>query len=147
KIEVQTALDFLRGILVLFGPSPLATPIRKSIAPTTLLSFLFGVSTMPKREHFEQCLSAFLAIGLAFLSTATALAENTAQVATYQQANGPHYFAMSVSLPEPVEAGTPEVVMLVDTSASQAGLYREDAIAAAKSALAALPTDARVQFL
>lgn len=101
---------------------------------------------MPKREHFEQCLSAFLAIGLAVLMVAPAAAEDATRVATYQQAAGPRYFAMSVSLDEKPEASPSEVVVMVDTSASQAGIYRTDSIATAKALMAALPSDCRVQL-
>ncbi|MFN3152005.1 hypothetical protein [Bremerella sp.] len=101
---------------------------------------------MPKREHFEQCLSAFLAIGLAVLMVAPAVAGDATRVATYQQAAGPRYFAMSVSLDDKPEASPSEVVVMVDTSASQAGLYRTDSIATAKALMAALPSDSRVQL-
>ncbi|QDU76576.1 hypothetical protein Pan97_36280 [Bremerella volcania] len=101
---------------------------------------------MPKREHFEQCLSAFLAIGLAVLMVAPAAAGDATRVATYQQAAGPRYFAMSVSLDEKPEASPSEVVVMVDTSASQAGIYRTDSIAAAKAMMTSLPTDTRVQL-
>lgn len=101
---------------------------------------------MPKREHFEQCLSAFLAIGLAVLMVAPVMADDATFVATYQQAAGPRYFAMSVSLDEKSEASPSEVVVMVDTSASQAGIYRTDAIATAKALMASLPEDCRVQL-
>lgn len=101
---------------------------------------------MPKREHFEQCLSAFLAIGLAVLMVAPATAGDATRVATYQQTAGPRYFAMSVSLDEKPEASPSEVVVVVDTSASQAGVYRTDSIATAKSLMASLPSDSRVQL-
>jgi len=101
---------------------------------------------MPKREHFEQCLSAFLAIGLAVLMVAPAMADDATRVATYQQAAGPRYFAMSVSLDEKPQASPSEVVVMVDTSASQAGVYRTDSIATAKALMAALPSDTRVQL-
>ncbi|PQO27549.1 hypothetical protein C5Y96_18650 [Blastopirellula marina] len=101
---------------------------------------------MPKREHFEQCLSAFLAIGLAVLMVAPAAAGDATRVATYQQTAGPRYFAMSVSLDEKPEASPSEVVVVVDTSASQAGVYRTDSIATAKALMASLPSDSRVQL-
>ncbi len=101
---------------------------------------------MPKREHFEQCLSAFLAIGLAVLWVAPTMAEDATRVTTYQQAAGPRYFAMSVSLEEKPEAKPSEVVVMVDTSASQAGIFRTDSIASAKALMKALPSDCRVQL-
>ncbi|PQO42136.1 hypothetical protein [Blastopirellula marina] len=102
---------------------------------------------MPKREHFEQCLSAFLAIGLTFALMAPAWAADAPKVATYQQAAGPRYFAMSVSLDNRPAAAPSEVVVLVDTSASQAAAYRDDSLATAKAILAALPSDSKVQLL
>ncbi|RCS54678.1 hypothetical protein DTL42_05995 [Bremerella cremea] len=102
---------------------------------------------MPKREHFEQCLSAFLAIGLTFALMAPAMAADATKVATYQQAAGPRYFAMSVSLDEKPVPTPSEVVVLIDTSASQAAAYRQDSIATAKAILKALPSDSRVQVL
>ncbi|PQO29552.1 hypothetical protein DTL21_26235 [Bremerella cremea] len=102
---------------------------------------------MPKREHFEQCLSAFLAIGLTFALMAPATAADAPKVATYQQAAGPRYFAMSVSLDEEPVATPSEVVVLIDTSASQAAAFRNDSIATAKAILKALPADCQVQVL
>ncbi|MEW4456229.1 hypothetical protein AB1L30_26425 [Bremerella sp. JC817] len=101
---------------------------------------------MPKREHFEQCLSAFLAIGLAVLMVAPAVAGDAPRATTYQQAAGPRYFALSLSLNEKPEALPSEIVVMVDTSASQAGPYRTDSIEAAKAMMAALPADNRVQL-
>jgi len=103
---------------------------------------------MPKREHFKQCLSAFLAIGLTTMLCAPSVAEDTTKVASFDQASGARYFAMSISLdPERFASKSTEVVLLVDTSASQMSVYRTDSIATVNEVVKNLPADTKVQIV
>ncbi len=68
------------------------------------------------------------------------------EVATYEDAGGEAYLAISVKLPQ---LQTPETarrdhLLLVDTSASQVGEHRQQALAVAKSFVDSLPADHRV---
>jgi hypothetical protein len=67
---------------------------------------------------------------------------------TYEQGEGQSFFAISLS-PDGVPMVSPpgEVVLLVDTSASQAGVYRETALAALETCLGKLHPSARVKVV
>ncbi len=67
---------------------------------------------------------------------------------TYVAADGTSYFALSLSSNEKLPTtGARDVVVLVDTSASQAGRIRERSLEALDSLLAGLGSDDRVQIL
>ena len=73
------------------------------------------------------------------------------RLATFSTAGGEHYFALSYGLKPGTVAAQPaaprDVVVLVDTSASQTGAFRDDSLAAVQSLLSTLlPTD-RVKLL
>lgn len=78
-------------------------------------------------------------------------ATGPADVRTYQTEAGTSFYAASLSLDaataKAANTGAREVVLLVDTSASQTGMFRETALSAVKACLAQLqPTD-RVQII
>ncbi len=78
-------------------------------------------------------------------------ATGPANVRTYQTEAGTSFYAASLSLDaataQAANSGPREVVLLVDTSASQTGMFRETALSAVKACLAQLqPTD-RVQII
>ncbi|MEX1040866.1 MAG: hypothetical protein WDZ51_09565 [Pirellulaceae bacterium] len=101
---------------------------------------------MPRRNRFEQCLSALLAVGMVLGTTTFAHAEPASRLATYEQEAGDTHFALSVKLDPtsiPASKGS-EVIFLMDTSASQSGIYRDDSLAALKAALSALPPTTKV---
>lgn len=101
---------------------------------------------MPRRNRLEQCLSAMLAVGMVLGTTAIVHAEPTSRLATYEQEAGDTHFALSVKLdPSAVPASKgAEVIFLMDTSASQTGIFRDDSLSALKSALSALPPTTKV---
>ena len=74
--------------------------------------------------------------------------EKSPQLSTYKSASGEVYFALSVnpSGSAPVHPAH-DVVVLVDTSASQTGVYRDDALAAAKQLMAGLDARDRVEIM
>jgi len=80
-------------------------------------------------------------------NAAPPLGSEAAQIATYQKAAGDNYFALSLRPTEVPDApGKSEIVVLFDTSASQTGLYREDALVALKAFVASLGEDQRVKL-
>jgi hypothetical protein len=101
---------------------------------------------MPRRNRLEQCLSALLVLGMVVGTSGLANAEPSSRLAKFDQEAGEIHFALSVKLdPASVPvAQRAEVGFLIDTSASQAGIYREDSFAALQSALSTLPPATRV---
>ncbi|WP_186767784.1 vWA domain-containing protein [Blastopirellula retiformator] len=92
-----------------------------------------------------RCVLASLAIMLGSSVASLATAEE-AKLATYEATGGPTYFAMSIS-PGQLKAAPGEVVILVDTSASQTGIYREDSLKTLKALLASLSPETRVKVM
>ncbi|MFI4875874.1 MAG: hypothetical protein ACIALR_11070 [Blastopirellula sp. JB062] len=93
-----------------------------------------------------RCVLASLAILLGSSLAGHAMAEE-AKLATYEATGGQTYFAMSVSPGENLKAVPGEVVIIVDTSASQTGIYREDSLKALKALLASLSPQTRVKVM
>jgi len=74
--------------------------------------------------------------------------EASARMITYQQADGQRFFA--VSLRPPANLPAPErrdILVLFDTSASQTGVYRDDALAALRTLLGQLGPNDRVKLM
>jgi tetratricopeptide (TPR) repeat protein len=73
----------------------------------------------------------------------------SAELSTYQRDDGQTFFALSLSPPSDSATGnrSHDVVILFDTSASQAGMYRETALAALEACIAKLGAEDRVQLL
>jgi hypothetical protein len=80
--------------------------------------------------------------------SATVAGEPAARLATYEKASGEKFFALSLA---PVEGKEPaqavEVVLLVDTSASQAGRFRDDTIAALREMIIQFPATFKVKLI
>ena len=75
-------------------------------------------------------------------------AAEPAKLSTFDKPNGEIVFALSLSPTEKLPpAESHDVVILFDTSASQTGLYREDAIEALQTVLAQLSPSERVRLL
>ena len=75
------------------------------------------------------------------------MAGSPATMMTFNDVDGSRYFALSVQPTDPVpSAESRDVLILVDTSASQVGLYREDSIEAVESVLRSLSPNDRVQI-
>ncbi|MDI9445122.1 MAG: hypothetical protein QM844_13230, partial [Planctomycetota bacterium] len=70
-----------------------------------------------------------------------------ARLETFTHADGSTYFALSLSAGPAELAEASDVVVLFDTSASQAGEYRADALASLKALLAGLKAEDRVQLI
>ncbi|HMC11775.1 MAG TPA: hypothetical protein VKH44_10810, partial [Pirellulaceae bacterium] len=89
-----------------------------------------------------------LALALTLGLSASALAESAgARLGTYEK-SGQGFFALSLMPQEKADAAQKnEVVILVDTSASQAGRYRSEEMEALQSMLASLSPDDRVQLM
>jgi uncharacterized protein with von Willebrand factor type A (vWA) domain len=90
------------------------------------------------------------ALALSFAtSPAVALADPAAaELNTYQREDGQTFFALSLTLPADAATSRPsDIVILFDTSASQAGAYRETALAAVEACLAKLRPQDRVQIV
>jgi hypothetical protein len=104
---------------------------------------------MSKRSHY--LLPSFLVLG-GLLTSAGWSADPPAdaygsRLATYDQAAGESYFALSVTpaqrvAPAPVQ----DVVILADTSASQAGLFRADSLLAVRTLIDRLDPQDRVKL-
>ncbi|MCC9609603.1 hypothetical protein LOC68_04390 [Blastopirellula sp. JC732] len=92
-----------------------------------------------------RCVLASLAILLGSSVAASAMAEE-AKLATYEATGGQTYFAMSIS-PGELKTVPGEVVVIVDTSASQTGIYREDSLKTLKALLASLSPNTRVKVM
>ncbi|WP_158265038.1 hypothetical protein [Blastopirellula marina] len=93
-----------------------------------------------------RCVLASLAILLGSSVAYQANAEE-AKLATYEATGGQTYFAMSISPDENLKAAPGEVVIIVDTSASQTGIYREDSLKTLKALLASLSPQTRVKVM
>jgi hypothetical protein len=87
---------------------------------------------------------------IATLTTAAIAAgdEAVGRLATYEKAPGESYFALSVMPKVAAQPATAkEVVVLFDTSASQAGTFRDDALVALDALLKGLGPDDRVKLM
>jgi Mg-chelatase subunit ChlD len=91
-------------------------------------------------------MTARLALVIGFLSSASAQTA-TSRLATYSK-DGQTYFALSLLAQAPADATQKnEVVVLVDTSASQAGRFRIEQLKTVQAMLASLTPDDRVQLM
>ncbi len=79
---------------------------------------------------------------------AASAAEPTARLATYEKASGEKFFALSLApVTAPAVADKTELVLLVDTSASQAGRFRDDSLTAVRELLSTLPANTTVKLM
>jgi hypothetical protein len=104
---------------------------------------------MSKRNHLW-----VLAVPLVMLATTlVAMADlaggsNPSELATFDSPTGETFFALSLhpTVAAPAQAGH-DIVVLFDTSASQTGAYRDDALTAVRSMLSRLGPDDRVKLM
>jgi tetratricopeptide (TPR) repeat protein len=91
---------------------------------------------------------AAIALGVLALPALSIAESAEGTLKTFQREDGKSYFAMSLTPPSDVaKSESCDVIILFDTSASQAGPYRDTALAAVEACVAKLkPTD-RVQVL
>ena len=114
---------------------------------------------MRKRPSFEFGVSTYLAIALFSFATLASthaadrvskdsVSTNTAKMATYDKASGEHFFALSLSLDDSIAKHSPtEVILLIDTSASQVGIYRDDTFATVEAFLKTIGSDTQVKIV
>jgi len=106
---------------------------------------------MSKRSQFALALSPALALAIAACAAAAPPAGasvEAARLATYETPTGETYFALSLMPKVAVDVSQPrDVVILFDTSASQAGPYRADALTALNSMLKSLSPNDRVMLM
>ena len=82
---------------------------------------------------------------LASAVSIAAAGDSPATMMTFDDVNGSRFYALSVKPTESVQgAPSRDVLILVDTSASQVGAYREDSIAAVESMLQGMSKNDRV---
>ena len=103
-----------------------------------------GVRVMSKRIR--------VALGVAVLLGGTtgwawSASPSAATLTTFEDVDGQRYFALSVQPTAPLPAaGSRDVLILVDTSASQTGAYRSDSLEALQTVLHGLRPEDRVQL-
>src|SRR5262245_5574804 len=69
------------------------------------------------------------------------------RMATFETSTGETYFALSLSPSDTAPAAHRDIVILVDTSASQTGLFRDDSFTALRALLNKLSDSDRVQIM
>src|SRR5688572_12833200 len=89
---------------------------------------------------------AALALAAGWLATPV-LAGEGARFETFVADDGQHYFTLSVQGEAKAQSEPRDVVVVVDTSASQAGFYRDTALAAVESCIAQLQSGDRVRLV
>lgn len=87
---------------------------------------------------------AFAAFGVA---GASAFGAEAARLATFEKGSGESYFALSLTPDLKGEGQTNEIVILFDTSASQNGAFREDALVTLQHILKGLDKNDRVKLV
>lgn len=81
------------------------------------------------------------------VTTSTWSADQAANLMTYQGPSGERFFALSLTANSPLpQAAGRDLVVLVDTSASQTGAYREDSLLALKTLAAHLQPQDRIRI-
>ncbi len=103
----------------------------------------FALSHARPLHTWCQALCTCFIVTLLLVSMAAA---DSARLATFEH-QGQTFFALSVTAAlEDVPTGPSEIVILVDTSASQTGVYREDSIESLRALLAGLSADDHVRI-
>ena len=98
---------------------------------------------MSKRNRCTLVVPLLIAIACPLLVGA-----ETGKLITYDNSSGESYFALSLTPPPaPQATQSRDILVLFDTSASQTGAYRDDAINALKSFLANLEDTHRVKLM
>ena len=102
---------------------------------------------MSKRSLLSVVTASLMAYSLlVFPSLAIGQDKQDSQIVTFEKATGGTFYALSLKPNVPVkdDRGT-DVLVLFDTSASQTGLYRDDAMESLKSMLSSFGEDVRVK--
>lgn len=96
---------------------------------------------MSKRSQFLLTCLFFVAV------SGTALADHASRLATYDKTSGEVFFALSLQPKVKVPDVASEIVVLLDTSASQQGAFRDDSLLALESFLDGLPRRHQVKLM
>jgi len=104
---------------------------------------------MLKRSSLLRVISPILTCLLAIGSSGLLVyADDASRLATYDNAAGDTFFALSLTAGSDVPtAASNDVVILFDTSASQTGLYRDDALPSLTTILSSLGETDRVHLV
>ncbi len=92
-------------------------------------------------------LSTLLAVALSAATQNQALGREAARLDGFTQPDGTNFFALELKPSVSADNGPREVVILVDTSASQTGDYRDKSLAALQAALKDLSPQDRVKLV
>ncbi len=97
----------------------------------------------------RECFALLFPLLIGPVAAVAESAPSSAELSTYQRENGETFFALSLtpSADAADRAQPRDIVILFDTSASQAGPYRDTAMAALEACLAKLRPEDRVQLL
>ncbi|MDP7203995.1 MAG: hypothetical protein QGH11_00390, partial [Pirellulaceae bacterium] len=104
---------------------------------------------MSKRSLLSVVTASLMAYSLLFVpSLAVGQDKQDSQMVTFEKATGGIFYALSLKPNVPVndDRGT-DVLVLFDTSASQTGLYRDDAMESLTSMLSSFGEDVRVKIM
>ena len=111
----------------------------------TYLQNIFGLESVMSKCTTEVALRGILTFVAVIAFQAIAVAQSVNRLATFDSARET-YFALSVKAEPSHESRASDVVIYVDTSASQNGAFKQDSIAAVKQILRNLSADDRVKL-
>ena len=103
---------------------------------------------MSKRSLLSIVTASLVAYSFLFVTSLAIAQDNQdSQMVTFEKATGGTFYALSLKPNIPIndDRGT-DVLILFDTSASQTGLYRDDATESLKSMLSSFGDDVRVKI-
>ena len=112
----------------------------------TYLQNIFGLESVMSKCTTEVALRGILTFVAVIAFQAVAVAQSQVRLATFDNARET-YFALSVKAEPTSESRASDVVIYVDTSASQSGAFKRDSIATVKQILRNLSADDRVKIV
>ena len=112
----------------------------------TYLQNIFGLESVMSKCTTEVALRGIFTFVAVIAFQAVAVAQSQVRLATFDNARET-YFAMSVKAEPTSESQATDVVIYVDTSASQSGAFKRDSIATVKQILRNLSADDRVKIV
>jgi len=102
---------------------------------------------MSQRRFTALARSIALALAVLYQAAGVQAATPTGRMATFEKSPGESYFALSLTTQVDAKSKPTDVVILVDTSASQVGQFREQSLEAVKSVLQSLGESDRVKLM
>ena len=110
------------------------------------LQNIFGLESVMSKCTTEVALRGILTFVAVIAFQAVAVAQSQVRLATFDNARET-YFALSVKAEPTSESRASDVVIYVDTSASQSGAFKRDSIATVQQVLRNLSADDRVKIV